>query len=67
MPLIYERLYEFIDKPEQVFEFCRGFMVQADKSSTFFQDALSFLQREDLQKLVAFAFVIRERIAPELV
>lgn len=67
MPNLYERLYEFIDQPDEVFAFCVDFALRSVKSATFFQDALSFLTENDLKKLVDFAFENMDKVELEII
>ncbi|MCD8213421.1 MAG: hypothetical protein LUC34_05170 [Campylobacter sp.] len=52
---LYERFFELAKNEDEIFEFCRLFLDEFEKSRTIFHDALSYVRESDFAKLIKIA------------
>ena len=58
VPNLYDRLFELCDNPLDIFSFCRQFLLEFEDSITLFNDALSYLNKENFEQLIVLALEI---------
>lgn len=60
-PNLYERFFEFADHPQCVYEFCVCFVNNFDHATTLFDDALSYIKRDDFLELIELSINIMKQ------
>ena len=58
MPDLYERLLELASDSAEAFLFCKSFLQNFEKGATIFDDALSYIEKEQFAKLIVLALDI---------
>ncbi|MGN6493184.1 MAG: hypothetical protein ACTHLE_14385 [Agriterribacter sp.] len=57
-PNIYERLFELVNKPQEIYSFSKNFLISFEKGATLFNDSLSYIEREQFDQLIRLALDI---------
>ncbi|WP_324028214.1 hypothetical protein QSV08_09865 [Maribacter sp. BPC-D8] len=55
VPNLYQRLFELFDEPNEIFSFCKQFLIEFEDSTTLFNDALSYVTKENFKDLILLA------------
>jgi len=61
IPNIYKRLFELTDNSKEIYSFCKQFLSNFEKGATFFNDSLSYIEKEQFAELVVLALDILKR------